>query len=200
MRKVFISYHHANDQRYKEQLVAMAEKHELFKDRSVDTGSVSEDLADQRIRETIRDHYLRNSTVTIVLVGTETSNRKHVDWEIYSSMFDGGANGKSGVLVITLPTIPNYWICAKHGHKEKALYPGVSWGPIGSWGQCKQIVPAMPDRLIDNLVKPEAKLSVTPWKWIDQHPERLRALVELAYRDRLKCKYDLSRPMRRRNS
>lgn len=200
MHKVFISYHHANDQWYKEQLVAMAEKHELFKDRSVDTGDVSDDLDGQRIREIIRDRYLRDSTVTIVLVGTQTSKRKHVDWEIYSSMIDGKVNKKSGVLVITLPTIPTYWICAKHGQEEKALYPDVSWCPIGNWDQCKQTCPAMPDRLVDNVVKPEAMLSVIPWTEIEQDPERLRALVEFAYRDRGQCKYDLHRPMRRRNS
>lgn len=200
MHKVFISYHHAKDQWYKEQLVAMAEKHELFMDRSVDTGDVSDALDDQRIREIIRDHYLRDSTVTIVLVGAETSKRKHVDWEIYSSMFDGPVNKKSGVLVITLPTIGTCRIYAKHGQEEKALYPGVSWGPIGSWDQCKQACPAMPDRLVDNLVKPEALLSVTPWEWVVQSPKRLRDLIELAYLDRGWCKYDLSSPMRRRNS
>lgn len=200
MHKVFISYHHTNDQRYKDFLVSLATQHDLFIDRSVDTGDVSDDLDDQRIREIIRDEYLQDSTVTIVLVGTETRKRKHVDWEIYSSMFDGGVNKKSGVLVITLPTIPTCRIYAKHGNKEKALYPDVSWRPIGSWDLCKKACPAMPNRLVDNLVKPEALLSVTRWKRIEQHPDRLRGLIEFAFRDRAKCKYDLSRPMRRRNS
>ena len=53
----------------------------------MDTGDISDELSDARIREKIRDEYLRDSTGTIVLVGTETKRRKHVDWEIYSSMY-----------------------------------------------------------------------------------------------------------------
>ena len=72
----------------------------LFIDTSVDTGGISDSLSDESIREKIRDEYLRDSTVTIVLVGTETKRRKHIDWEIYSSMYDGAVNKKSGVLVL----------------------------------------------------------------------------------------------------
>ena len=96
MHKVFISYHHQNDQYYKDWLVEFAERHSIFVDASVDTRDISDHLSDQAIRETIRDHYLRDSTVTIVLVGSETRRRKHVDWEIYSSMYDGKVNKKSG--------------------------------------------------------------------------------------------------------
>lgn len=198
--KVFISYHHANDQVYKDYLVNMAVRYGLFIDRSVDTGDVSDHLDDQRIREIIRDLYLRDSTVTIVLVGPKTKYRKHVDWEIYSSMYDGAVNKKSGVLVVTLPKIvcPIY---ATHGNEEKAHYPDISsWGPIGNWDQCKQACLEMPDRIVDNLVKPEARVSVTQWIQIERSPERLRALIELAFRDRAECQYDLHRPMRRRNS
>lgn len=199
--KVFISYHHANDQQYKDALVAMAELNDLFIDHAVDTGDISDDLDDERIREIIRDDYLRDSTVTIVLVGEKTAGRKHVDWEIYSSMFDGKVNKKSGVLVITLPMVSCRRICAPHGGEEKACYPHIqSWRPLGSWKQCKQACPEMPDRILDNLVKREALISVTRWNDIESSPKRLRTLIELAFRDRKNCKYDLSRRMRRRNS
>ena len=90
--KVFISYHHANDGIYKESLLLLNRDYGLFIDASVDTRGIDDTLSDQRIREIIRDDYLRDSTVTIVLVGLETKKRKHVDWEIYSSMFDGTVN------------------------------------------------------------------------------------------------------------
>lgn len=89
MHRVFISYHHDNDQNYKNALVKWAEENDIFIDYSVETGDIDDNLTDQQIREIIRDDYLRESTVTILLVGTETKNRKHVDWELYSSMFDG---------------------------------------------------------------------------------------------------------------
>lgn len=200
--KVFISYHHANDQRYKQKLVDMAAAYGLFIDRSVNTGAVSENLTPQRIREIIRDKYLRDSTVTIVLVGTETSKRKHVDWEIYSSMIDGKVNKKSGVLVITLPKItsPHSLVHAARGQEQGLLYLGVPGQPAPGRKWWKQAYPGMPDRIVDNLVKPEALVSVASWNLIDRTPELLRTLTEWAFRHRAKCKYDLGRPMRRRNS
>ena len=81
--RVFVSYHHANDQGYKESLVTWGVAHNIFVDMSVDTGDISDDLSDEVIRERIRDDYLRDSSITVVLVGTETKRRKHVDWEIY---------------------------------------------------------------------------------------------------------------------
>ena len=101
--KVFISYHHENDQSYKDELVRFGELHDIFEDYSVDTGDISDDLTDEQIREKIRNEYIKDSTVTIVLVGTETKHRKHIDWEIYSSMHDGKINKKSGIIVINLP-------------------------------------------------------------------------------------------------
>ena len=92
--KVFISYHHSNDLKYKEALIKFNEQHDIFIDRSVDTGDIDNNLDDNAVRQKIRDEYLRDSSVTIVLVGTETRRRKHVDWEIYSSMYDGAVNKK----------------------------------------------------------------------------------------------------------
>ena len=203
MHKVFISYHHANDQWYKKRLVDIGKSHDIFIDRSVDTGNVSDDLSDQQIRETIRDRYLRDSTVTIVLAGAETARRKHVDWEIYSSMRDGKVNKKSGILVITLPEIEASCdlIHAPHGQEEINLYPGArGWEPRGTRKAYRKACPSMPNRIIDNLVYAEAKVSVTPWRMVEESPYLLRALIELAFRDRGTCKYDLSRRMRRRNS
>ena len=105
MHKVFVSHHHDNDQWYKEaNWYRFGEQNQIFIDQSVDTGDISDGLSDEYIRELIRDKYLRDSTVTIVLVGTETRRRKHVDWEIYSSMYDGTINKKSGIFAIELPT------------------------------------------------------------------------------------------------
>ena len=112
--KVFISYHHANDQWYKNELLRLNRIHDIFIDESVDTGGIDDNLPDDRIREIIRDDYLRDTTVTILLVGSETKNRKHVDWEIYSSMYDGQVNKKSGILVINLPSTGCTYYTASH--------------------------------------------------------------------------------------
>lgn len=131
--KVFISYHHENDQSYKDDLVKWNESAEVFIDKSVDTGDISDALTDEEIRVKIRDEYLRDSTVTIVLVGKDTAGRKHVDWEIYSSMKDGPVNKKSGIVVILLPSVAGAspHICVANGDVEKALYPQIkAWKPL----------------------------------------------------------------------
>ena len=96
MHRVFISYHHANDQKYKDGLVKWAKENNIFIDYSVDTGDISDDLTDEQIREKIRDEYLRDSTVTILLVGTGTlagviqaSDIK----DVLVGLLDGWSNG-----------------------------------------------------------------------------------------------------------
>ncbi len=201
MHRVFISYHHDNDQWYKEELVRLGTQNRIFIDQSVDTGDIPDHLSDQRIREIIRDHRLRNSTVTIVLVGTETRRRKHVDWEIYSSMYDGTVNKRSGILVIMLPTTDYGYLHVSHGQAEKALYPDItSWTSVKSRAEYERRYPYMPDRIIDNLVRPALKISVTSWNRLRLNPSRLEFLIDVAFQNRGSCEYDLSRPMRRANS
>lgn len=202
--KVFISYHHANDQEYKESLLKWNENNDfdIFIDASVDTGDINENLSDESIRQKIRDEYLRDSTVTILLVGTNTKNRKHVDWEVYSSMFDGQVNKKSGVLVIQLPSTECTTYTAAHGDEEKdALYPdNASWVSVTKRTDYESRYPYIPQRIIDNLLKSDAKVSVANWDTITASPDKLKLVIDLTFRDKETCNYDLSRAMRRANS
>ena len=199
MHKVFISYHHANDQWYKDALVDFGKNYSIFVDRSVDTADIPEEWTDQRIRRKIRDRHLRDSTVTIVLVGRETRRRKHIDWEIYSSMYDGSINSRSGIVVINLPGTSDY-LDAPYGDKEKKLvYPDItSWTIINERSEYERRYPYMPDLIIDNLMKSDIKISVVPWERTND--TTLEFLIEAAFRNRSNCPYDLSRRMRRANS
>lgn len=200
MHKVFISHHHSNDQWYKDALVGFGEENSIFVDRSVDTGDIPDEWSDERIRREIRDGYLRDSTVTIVLVGGETRRRKHVDWEIHSSMYDGSVNKRSGIVVINLPGISDNEFTAAYGDEEKRLlYPDIaSWTTINERAEYERRYPHMPDRIIDNLLKSGVTISVVPWDRINGRT--LNFLIEAAFRNRSNCRYDLSRPMRRANS
>ena len=201
LHKVFISYHHSNDQCYKEEILRANREYPMYIDASVDTGDISDDLDDQTIRQIIRDSYLRDSTITILLVGTETKRRKHIDWEIYSSMIDGAVNKKSGVLVINLPSTNCTYYTATHTGEKETLYPSnSSWTTINSREEYERRYPYLPDRIIDNLLKPEAKISVVNWGKIAENPDHLVFLIDATFDDRAKCQYDLSRPMRRRDS
>ena len=199
MHKVFISYHHAIDQPFKEALVQFNDRNQIFIDKSVDTGDVSESLNDETIREKIRDEYLRDSTVTILLAGTETSKRKHIDWELYSSMIDGRVNKKSGIIVINLPKVDYGNIWAPHGDVEQdKLYPHLgNWQVWSPRTQIEEKFPYLPARIIDNLAS-GAKVSVVGWQLLNV--ERLKILIELAHLDRGTFEYTLVRRMRRHNS
>ncbi len=200
MHKVFISYHDANDQKFKEALLRINDQHTIFIDQSVDTGDISDELDDATIRERIRDEYLRDSTVTIVLVGLETKGRKHVDWEIYSSMYDGRINKKSGVLVVVLPEASQGNFHVSHD-REKEIYPSTTnWTTVTTRAEYERLYPYLSDRLIDNLLASGAKISVTTWETVIAEPAALEFLIHATSEDRATNTYDISRPMRRANA
>jgi MTH538 TIR-like domain (DUF1863) len=60
------------------------------------------------VMDCIRETHLRNSTVTIVLVGRCTWARRYVDWEVYSSLRNDKKNRRSGLMAITLPSVSRY--------------------------------------------------------------------------------------------
>ncbi len=105
--KVFVSYHHANDQYYRNLFENLfSATYDIMVSKSVQIGEISSNLATETIRQKIRDEYLRDSTVTVVLIGSETWKRKHVDWEIGASIRNTQYNPRSGLLGILLPTYP----------------------------------------------------------------------------------------------
>ena len=99
--RVFVSFHE-QDIAYKERFVRLM--HERLQDRSVDTGSIDDaGRKTDTIRNKIRDEYIRDATVTAVLIGRCTWQRKHVDWEIGGSLRDTKTNSRCGLLGILLP-------------------------------------------------------------------------------------------------
>ncbi len=104
--KVFISFHE-QDIEYKEDFVRMMGKRIV--DRSVDTGNINDTgLKTATVRQKIRDEYIRDATVTIVLIGPCTWQRKHVDWEINSSIRKTKKNPRCGLLGIVLTNHTGY--------------------------------------------------------------------------------------------
>ncbi|MCL4340616.1 MAG: TIR domain-containing protein [Candidatus Thermoplasmatota archaeon] len=107
--KVFVSYYHDEDQQYKDKFRYLFEDlYDVTVSRSVEIGDIDPNSNTEYIRQKIRDEYLRESTVTVVLVGAHTWQRKHVDWEIYSSLRETQYNPRSGLLGIILPTYTDY--------------------------------------------------------------------------------------------
>jgi len=151
--KVFISFHHANDEQYRDEFVRRyRDQFESFVDHSVQFGDIDENLPTERIAQIIRDQYLRDATVTVVLVGSETWKRKHVDWEIYSSLRSTSRNPRMGLLGILLPTygVPYSELASAH-------YQMRSTTPSGSQYWSRNV----PERLWNNIDIGYA--SMRPW-------------------------------------
>lgn len=107
--KVFISYHHKNDSSYKKRFVEVfGNIFDGFVDKSVSDNDINDNLSDDRVRQIIRDDFIKDATVTIVLIGSETWSRKHVDWEIAASIRNTKNNSRTGLVGIYLPTNPDY--------------------------------------------------------------------------------------------
>lgn len=100
--KSFVSYHHANDQTKANHLRSTYGENNTLVDRSLK--DAYDDKTDDEILALIRQNHLKDSTVTIVLIGSETANRKWVDWEIYASLRPYGDRTRNGLLGIYLPT------------------------------------------------------------------------------------------------
>lgn len=97
-RKVFVSYHHAQDQNYADWLRnGLSAQLDVFVDRSLREPVDSNDP--EYINRVIREDQIVGSSVTVVLCGPETYKRMWVDWEIRSTL-----HHQHALLGIALPT------------------------------------------------------------------------------------------------
>jgi len=97
-RRIFISYHHHGDRAYKEAFARFAEEFELLEDRSLERLLDSDDT--EYVEREIREEYISGTSVTIVLCGAATWQRRFVDREIRPSLIQ-----QSGLIGVQLPTL-----------------------------------------------------------------------------------------------
>lgn len=200
--KVFISFHHA-DQYYKDQITQWKffnydkMKYEfVFDDYSVCDGEIDPDLKDETIRIKIRDEYIKDASVLILLCGEETKNRKHIDWEIHAAMFNTDKNPKLGILVVNLPTISQSQRVSNE--EEKEIVIGNNWHNIYNRKEFEQSYQYMPSRIIDNFVK-GVSISVVNWRNICNNMEGFMTLIDNAFTRKESLEYDNSAPLRKNN-
>ena len=197
--KVFISYNH---QKPDLDYCNMLSNSDLFIHKEVEldeeTGGVQRTR--QRMFEEVRSDQLSDSTVTLLLVGKYTKTRSFIDHEIANSMIHGEKSKRSGILVIYLPSAEGYGLykirVAHVDRGEKLIYPNsINWVNVSNVREeVERMYPSMPLRIIDNLIKPEAKISVVPWGWIENDHKMLKKLIDLTFYDREKCEYEHNRP------
>ena len=92
---VFLSYYHEEDQKYKDRFVL------LMGDNIIDKSVNLEDIIDnnqptEAVLQRIREDHIAQVSVTVVLIGRCTWQRKYVDWEIGVSLRDTPTNPRCG--------------------------------------------------------------------------------------------------------
>jgi hypothetical protein len=105
-RKTFVSYYHHDDQSYRERFENLFG--DLVISKSVEKGDIDSDNSDDYIKQLIQKEFLFDTTVLVVLIGSKTKCRMHVDWEISGALNYKVGDRYAGLLGLFLPTHPNY--------------------------------------------------------------------------------------------
>lgn len=170
--KTFISYDFNQDQRFRNILKDIYASVDVV--GSMELKGFDTTLNTETIQRKIREIYLQDSIVTIVLIGKDTWRIRDVDWTIASSLKDTKSNPRSGLVGIILPTHPSH---------EKLNYDYCT----------------MPPRLYDNLKNNFAKIhqwstdKMMLQEWLDQAIERKIKILPSNSRNLFKKNRSLNR-------
>ncbi|WP_028469925.1 TIR domain-containing protein [Neptunomonas japonica] len=171
--KVFVSYHHDNDQTYRNKFEEMfVYHHNIMVSQSVKIGDIDEYMQTDRIRQIIRENYLRDSSVTVVLIGSETWKRKHVDWEIGASLRHTQYSPRSGLIGILLPSYrpPTQGLIQRTGYFNTTNNPDRQY-----------YEKTTPPRLVDNVLGDFAQI----YDW-SSNPNEVQKWIHEAFMTRKK--------------
>ncbi|MFW9778518.1 MAG: TIR domain-containing protein [Candidatus Heimdallarchaeota archaeon] len=165
--RVFVSYHHENDEDYKKRFEEKGGS--IVVSNQIQTEDIDSHSEMEAIIAKIRTKYLRDSTVTIVLVGKETWKQKQIDWEIAASIQKIQKIPRSGLMGLILPTHPNF--------SGKKVEPSL-----------------IPPRLYDNITNRYARI----YHWTEKLSS-IQSWIHAAVRRKERKEPDNSRPLFRKN-
>lgn len=206
--KVFISYYHRDDQFYKDEIIKMREWNyekgqfqSIFEDYSVHENEIDDTgLTPEQIRRIIRDDYIRDATVLVLLCGANTKRRKFIDWELQAAMYDSEINPKMGIVVVNLPSIQNIqWVRASNEDEKRFISNNANWYSFHSREEYEENYPFMPSRIIDNFVK-GVPITVVNWNVIYGNKQIFKYLIDNAFKRKDSIVYNNFAPLRSNNS
>lgn len=108
-RRCFISYHHADQGEVDQFIRDFDHEADTFIARGLGNempGDVVQSTNTDYVMRRIRELYLANSTVTLLMLGKCTWARRYVDWELQASLRHGATTTPNGLLGIKLPSYP----------------------------------------------------------------------------------------------
>jgi len=106
-RRVFMSFCQRNRDEADEFIETWAIREGVFTPRALgvsDNDDFINSTNPEYVISQIRQNYLADSTVTIVLIGTCTHSRRYVDWELKASLRSGEVYTPNGLIGILLPS------------------------------------------------------------------------------------------------
>ena len=166
--KVFISYHHDDQDEVEKFVETFDQERDVFIARALGV-EMEQDIIDSDntdyVMSRIRELYLKDSPVTIVLIGKCTWARRYVDWEIQASLRHGKTATPNGLLGLVLPSA---------GKKPKA-----------------------PDRLSKNLLGKNSGDGYARWYWYPQRKDTLAKHIEDAFQARTSRAHLIVNPQER---
>lgn len=199
--KVFISFYHNDDQLYKDNLINLNNRYHMFIDNSVDTGDIDDSLmTDEQIRIKIRDEYIKDTDVLVLLCGKNTKHRKHIDWEIHAAMYKNQAKEPIPILVLNLPSSRNG--TRKNNDIEKEIIEKhsaytVHWVAFNSYKEYKEAYPDLPERILQSLANKNSPISIVNLNSLNS--SELEELIKSTHSRKNRFVYDDTEPLRRRD-
>lgn len=162
-RKCFISYHHDDEYEVQQFIQDFDHDQDVLIARGIGAsmaGDIIHSSDDDYIKDRIREKYLRDTSVTIVMVGKCTWARKFVDWEVAASLRNTATAVRSGLLAITLPSGADYYdkklparvldnFDGENGYARWWKYPSSASG-LASMIETAYEYRSMRDYLVDN--------------------------------------------------
>ena len=109
-RKVFISYHRSDEEQVRKFVESFRDYYQFKCVGISDDHQFVDSNNDEYIKRRIREDYLADTTVTILMVGKCTWSRSFVDWEISATLRNDEMNKRSGLVGIALPELNGQWI------------------------------------------------------------------------------------------
>ena len=183
MIKTFISYDNFHKEK-KDQIQNIIKKYpEKFCDASLD---YSLNLStNEAIRQKIRDDYITDASVLILVATEDVKGRKFIDWEIAAAMYDGSkrADGrKNDICGIVVVDYVKQNIRTKYD-EIKSMYNNIigqiRWFSLSD-KETKERYDYLPNRIVDSMIK-GATITIIPSNHID---DLLPIAIEKAHNDK----------------
>ena len=197
--KTFISF----DNKHKDKKIRL----QNFINKNHDMEDVSLDYqieatTNEAIRQKIRDSFITDATVLILIATKDARGRKFVDWEIAAAMYDGEkrADGKRNDIcgIVVVDYVENNIRTLESAIKRQyEHFKGrINWVKLSD-SETRKKYEYLPERIVDSMVM-GADIAVIPSSYVEQLlPEAIRKAHEKRSMNKGKYKYN---DLRRHNS